>query len=217
VEDLTTRARIRDAAIAQFGVEGFSASVRSIATQAGVSPGLVIHHFGSKDGLRAACDEHVLRVIRDDTTEAICSSTADLFDRLAVAEEHAPLLAYVAQTLLAGGTLAVTFLEHMVTTAEAYLEAAVAAGTIRPSNDPRARARYLVMASVGALLLHLRLNPPVDGSFGTALRSVADVTVLPVLELYTEGLLTSRNMLDSYLMYVSDSPAGTDDHHRAGA
>ncbi len=60
-EDLTTRARIRDAAVLRFGREGFGASVRTVAADAGVSPGLVIHHFGSKDGLRAACDEYVLR------------------------------------------------------------------------------------------------------------------------------------------------------------
>ena len=34
--------------------------MRQIAAAAGVSPGLVIHHFGSKDGLREAVDAHVL-------------------------------------------------------------------------------------------------------------------------------------------------------------
>ncbi len=48
-----------------FGTEGFAASVRAVATRAEVSRGLLNHHFGSKDGLRAACDEHVLRVIRE--------------------------------------------------------------------------------------------------------------------------------------------------------
>ena len=64
-EDLTARARIRDAAVARFGRDGFRAPVRAIAEDAGVSAALVIHHFGSKDALRAECDEHVLRVIRD--------------------------------------------------------------------------------------------------------------------------------------------------------
>ncbi len=52
-EDLTARARIRDAALAQFAEYGFDrATVRGIAGAAGVSPGLVRHHFGSKNGLR---------------------------------------------------------------------------------------------------------------------------------------------------------------------
>jgi AcrR family transcriptional regulator len=59
--DLTARARIRDAAIELFadrGIEG--ATIRDIAQRAGVSSGLLRHHFGSKEGLRDACDEYVL-------------------------------------------------------------------------------------------------------------------------------------------------------------
>ena len=58
--DLTARARIREAAIDLFadrGVEG--ATIRDIAQKAGVSSGLLRHHFGSKEGLRDACDEYV--------------------------------------------------------------------------------------------------------------------------------------------------------------
>lgn len=65
VEDLNTRARIRDAAMAEFGDKGFKgATMKSIAAAAGVSVGLVQHHFGTKDGLRAACDERVLDMVR---------------------------------------------------------------------------------------------------------------------------------------------------------
>lgn len=38
--------------------------MKSIAAAAGVSVGLVQHHFGTKDGVRAACDERVLDLIR---------------------------------------------------------------------------------------------------------------------------------------------------------
>jgi len=31
--------------------------------------------------------------------------------------------------------------------------------------------------------------------------------ILPVLELFTEGLLTTRQMLDHYLNYVGDPPS----------
>lgn len=62
--DLTARARIRDAAITLFadkGIEG--GTIRDIAQAAGVSSGLLRHHFGSKEGLRDACDEFVLHEI----------------------------------------------------------------------------------------------------------------------------------------------------------
>lgn len=59
--DLTARARIRDAAIEMFAERGIGpATIRDIAERAGVSSGLLRHHFGSKDGLREACDEYAM-------------------------------------------------------------------------------------------------------------------------------------------------------------
>nr|WP_221377044.1 TetR/AcrR family transcriptional regulator [Actinoplanes polyasparticus] len=59
--DLTARARIRDAAIELFAERGIDgATIRDIAQQADVSSGLLRHHFGSKEGLRDACDEWAL-------------------------------------------------------------------------------------------------------------------------------------------------------------
>ena len=54
-DDRTVRARVRDAAIdliAAGGVEALTA--RAVAERAGVSPGSVIHNFGSMEGLRRA-------------------------------------------------------------------------------------------------------------------------------------------------------------------
>lgn len=68
-QDLTARARIRDEALRLFGQRGYrGTSIRDLAEVAGVSPGLVQHHFGSKAGLREACDTHVLEVL-DRTAE----------------------------------------------------------------------------------------------------------------------------------------------------
>ena len=59
-EDLTARARIREAALMHFAEEGYErATVRAIARSAGVSPGLLRHHYGSKEELRTACDDYV--------------------------------------------------------------------------------------------------------------------------------------------------------------
>lgn len=63
-EDLTARARIRDAAMGQFAEHGFrDATMQRIADAADVSTGLVQHHFGTKEGLRRACDDAVLHVL----------------------------------------------------------------------------------------------------------------------------------------------------------
>lgn len=208
-DDRTTRARVRDAAVARFGRDGFGASVRVIAADAGVSPGLVIHHFGSKDALRAECDEHVLRRIRESKSEALTAAgPSGLLAALAAVDEQAPLAAYAVQALLAGGALAESFVEHMIVDTVDYLEDAVAAGVVRPSRDPAARARYLVLANLGALLVYLRLHPPVDGDLGRSVRELSAEITLPALELYTEGLLVERTMLDAYLAYVPDPPQG---------
>ena len=177
--------------------------VRTIAQDAGVSPALVIHHFGTKDALRAACDEHVLRQIGEAENDSVVrGSPGDMLAQLAAVEQYAPATGYVVQALLAGGHLSQAFLERLVHDTEQYLQEGVEAGRIRPSRDPAARARYLVYVGMGALVMHLRLQPPADGDLGPALRSYADAVALPALELYTDGLLTDRTMLDAYL----DSP-----------
>jgi hypothetical protein len=150
----------------------------------------------------------VLATIRAaERTSVLGAAPADLLAQLATVEQHAPAAGYVVQSLLAGGALADAFLDALVTDAERYLADAVEAGTIRPSRDPAARARYLVHLGVGALLVHLRRHPPLDGDLAAALRHYADTSTLPALELYTEGLLTDRGLLDAYLADRGDPPA----------
>lgn len=209
-EDLTARARIRDAAIHRFAVEGFSASVRSVAADAGVSAGLVMHHFGSKDKLRAECDAQVLVTIRRLKQEnvEIVASGQSFFQRFAAAEENAPLVGYILRSMQDGSPLAREFIDHMVTDAVGYTRDGVAAGVIRPSRDDVARARYLTLSSLGALLLEVTLSPPADPADLVAIvRNYLTSSYLPMMELFTEGFLTSRRMLDDYLLYVSDPPS----------
>src|ERR1700730_13052359 len=109
VDDLTAAARIRDAALAQFGEHGFAVGRRSIAEGAGVSAALVIHHFGSKVGLRKACDDYVAEEIRSGKSEAMRSSDpATWCSAMAEIEEYAPLMAYLVRTMQSGGELAKT-------------------------------------------------------------------------------------------------------------
>lgn len=208
--DLTARARIRDAAISRFAVEGFGASVRAIASDAGVSAGLVMHHFGSKDKLRTECDAHLLATIgrlkRENVAEAAAGHS--LFHRFAAVEENAPVVGYVLRSMQDGSALAQEFIGHMVDDAVGYTQDGVAAGVIVPSRDEAARARYLTLSSLGALLLEVTLNPPSDPSDLVGIvRGYFTKSYLPMMELFTEGFLTSRRMLDDYLLYVSDPPS----------
>jgi AcrR family transcriptional regulator len=206
----STVERIRNAAILRYGRDGFAVGLRAVAADAGVTAGLVVHHFGSKDGLRRACDEHVLGVIRSEKLKATTGGPASAIAQLAEVEEYAPMALYSLRSLQAGGELATEFMEQMSRDAEEYLKAGVESGLIRPSRDPAARARYLVMQAMGSLLLWISLHPgfrEVD-DFRKELRQVSDQITLPALELFSEGLFVDRKMLDEYLMYVCDPPAG---------
>ncbi|WNB86522.1 TetR family transcriptional regulator [Cellulomonas sp. ATA003] len=215
-DDLTTRARIRDAAVARFGRDGFATPLRTIAADAGVSAGLVIHHFGTKDGLRAECDAQVLADIRHAKHESLAQGGGGRFlEYLATAEQFAPTFGYVLRSLQHGGPLAKAFVDHMVDDAVEYVGAGVAAGVIVPSRDERARARYLVLSSLGATLLQAALDPPADpADLAGVLRRHFDAIALPALELHTEGFLTTRRMLEDYLDYVSDPPGARDEDAR---
>ena len=58
--DLTAVAAIRIAAMGLFAERGYAeVTVRQIASAAGVSPALVIHHYGSKENLRSVLEERV--------------------------------------------------------------------------------------------------------------------------------------------------------------
>jgi AcrR family transcriptional regulator len=155
-DDRSTPARIRDAAIACFAEAGVDAtSVRRVAETAEVSPALVIHHFGSKDALRSACDQHVAAVIRARKSAAVQAGPG--LDPVAALRDQGdgpPLLAYLARTLTDGSPHVTELLDELVTDAVAYTAEAEASGMLRPSADPHARAAVLLLWSLGAVVLH---------------------------------------------------------------
>jgi TetR/AcrR family transcriptional regulator, regulator of cefoperazone and chloramphenicol sensitivity len=199
VDDLTAAARIRDAAIEQFGQHGFDVGLRAIAKTAGVSAALVIHHFGSKEGLRRACDEFIAESVRASKTESMQNSDpAAWFAQLAEIESFAPSMAYLVRSLQTGGELAKSLWRTMIDNAEQYMEEGVRAGTIKPSPDPKARARFLAMTGGGAILLYLQMHEnPSD--IRAVLHDYAQDMVLPALEVYTHGLMTDTTMYDAFV------------------
>ena len=157
VDDLTASARIRDAAIKLWGEQGYGASVRSIADAAGVSPGLVIHHYGSKDGLRQAVDEYLLEYIRSEKSRTITSNDPQVWlDALDEVEPFAPMVRYLLHSVQSGGEPGRAFLQRSVDDAEQYLEDGVRAGTIKPSRDPKARALWISLNGLGSLAIYVQ-------------------------------------------------------------
>ncbi|WP_458108900.1 TetR/AcrR family transcriptional regulator [Arthrobacter sp. R3-55] len=202
-EDLTTRARIRDAAIGLFGRDGFArATVRAVATLAGVSPGLVIHHFGSKEGLRAACDQHVLaQTASQGLGKTHPGSTRQLIqDYLNHPEQYAQEIAYIRQALGDESEAGDAFFDAVVSQTEDIINAGIAAGTIRKFDDVRSTAVVIASNSLSILMLgrHLsrtlgEVSPEPHGIGPGLLRQLT----LPALEIYTHGFYTDSRFLDA--------------------
>jgi AcrR family transcriptional regulator len=198
-EDRTAAARIRDAAVDQWGRNGFTVGLRSIAEAAGVSAALVIHHFGSKEGLRKACDDYIAEEVRQAKSESLrTADPADWLGAVAEIEEYAPMTAYLVRSMQSGSELAKSFWQRMIDNAEQYLEEGVRAGTLKPSRDPKARAKFLGMINGGGLLLYLQMhdNP---GDLRAVLRDYGEEMMLPALELFSNGLMTDSTMYDAFL------------------
>jgi AcrR family transcriptional regulator len=142
-EDLTARARIRDAAVRRFGSDGFAGTpVRRIATDARVSAALVVHHFGSKQGLVDACDGHAMAVAR-----AAQRRGGDV-------DGSGPVLRYLVRAMVERPESTVAMFDEMV----AETERTLAEGGARPSGDPRLRAAVLVSMELGGLALRTQLS-----------------------------------------------------------
>ncbi len=158
-DDRTTAARIRDAAIECFAEAGVAAtSIRTIAARANVSPALVIHHYGSKEDLRVACDEHVAAIIRDVKSKAMAAGASfDPIAALARQSEGPPANKYLARTLVDGSTHVAELVDEIVEDALAYTEIGVQSGMMKPTQYPRERAAILTIWALGGLVLHEHL------------------------------------------------------------
>ena len=198
-DDRTAVARIRDAAIDQWGQHGFNVGLRSIAEAAGVSAALVIHHFGSKEGLRKACDDYIAEEIRSGKAASMQTrNPADWFAQMAEVESYAPLMAYLVRSMQSGSDLAKMLWRKMIDDAEHYLDEGVQNGVLTPSRDPRARAKYLGITGGGSFFLYLQMHDnPTD--LRAVLRDYTEEMMLPALELYTHGLMTDSTMYDAFL------------------
>lgn len=189
--DRTARARIRDAAIAEFGARGVAAtSLKVIATAAGVSQPLIVHHFGSKQGLRRACDEHVAATIRASKLAAVSQGPG--LDPLAALRDRpgamSTMMRYLARTLGDGSPEVATVIDEMVEDAVEYMEEGVRSGMMKPSRHPRERAAILVLWSLGLMTLHEHVERLLGVDIGGEPSQLGPY-LLPVVEMFEQGVV----------------------------
>lgn len=163
--DLTARATIRNAALRLFAERGPDAvTVREIATQAGVSPALVLHHFGSKDGLRAEVDAfaaHAFDAILEATpTDELAELLTGGSARGSLAEAFArgfppgsPLPAYLRRLLLTNDPAGAALFGRWYAATRRLLDVLVEMGVARPSEDPDVRAAFFLVNDLALIVL----------------------------------------------------------------
>lgn len=139
------------------GVAGVS--IRDVAAAAGVSSSLVMHHFRSKEGLKAAVDARVTNTMIDlldqfETGAETGSTPSSLAGVMADLLETDPQLpGYLRRLLIDGGAAAQRLFRVLFDATVDTLTALEAAGIARPTADLPVRAAFLLVNDLAGILL----------------------------------------------------------------
>lgn len=197
-DDLDLRARLLDAAAAQFartGIEG--SSLRSIASAAGVTPAMLHYYFGDKARLtRALVDERLMSAMQPlrerlepmgDDPIALVTAFAEGVAEVVARHPWLPPL-WVREVLCEGGTLREVVFRQVVPMLPQWLAgrfaAAQAAGRMNPALDPR-----LMVVSLVGLTMFPAAAAPVWKQAMDAEPLRADAMLKHTLALLTSGMV----------------------------
>lgn len=172
-DELSSVERIRNAALACFATHGTSAtSLRAVAAAAGVSLGLVQHHFATKAGLIKAVDDHVLEVMVATVSRPIpgppaADSIAEIGNRVVRFIREQPVVVdYVARALVNGSPLGNIVFDRLAALGAERWEQRRANGETRPGLDMTWAALNALVLALGTLILrgHIErhLSEPFD-------------------------------------------------------
>lgn len=125
-------------AFATGGIE--ATSLREVAKTARVSPALVVHHFGGKEGLVAAVDEAALREFGAAYDSEEPATGPDLLRRraeqtAAVMRERPDVCAYLGRALVEGTPGSAALFRLMIDGGRAEIDALAARGALRQDAD----------------------------------------------------------------------------------
>ncbi len=196
-DDRTARAVIRDEALRLFAANGPErVTVRQIAAAAGVSPALVVHHFGSKEGLREAVDQYVVDLFDTMLTQMAGEGAPPLSDPGATASlsemlarhlpPDSPVPGYLRHLLLTESEAGRRLFRQLHEISQVTLRALAAGGMASPGADPPVRAAFLLVNDLALLLLRDRIHDVlgVDPLSADGMRRWAS----EALAVYTTGL-----------------------------
>lgn len=165
--------RIRDAALKCFADRGTSAtSLRAVAAEAGVSLGLVQHHFDTKANLVKAVDDHVLGVMNAAITQRIpeppADTITDMGDRVtALVAAEPDVVAYVVRALTDGSSLGRQVFDSLAAIGAERWKARRDLGLTRPDLDPTWGALNPLVLALGAWILRDHIERHLPAPFDT--------------------------------------------------
>ena len=170
--DLTGLARIRNAALEGFARNGVRAtSLRDVAKAAGVSPGLVQHHFATKDALVRAVNDYVVAIAADafsdlPETGSPLEVQKELGDRVTafVAEQPTALL-YVARSAADGDETTLRIFDAFVEIARGLWQRLADHGVLRRDADVTWSALHGVVLVLGTVLFREAIDRHLPESF----------------------------------------------------
>lgn len=174
--ELSNAERIRAAALRCFATQGISAtSMRTIADAAGVSVGLVQHHFGNKAGLVAAVDRCVLHVFAEALESnplPVPAAPTDDFNSLGgrfskLIHDHPDVVDYVGHALIEGNNIGAVIFDGLLKISARQRDNFAAAGLTRPDLDPDWAALNPLMLRLGPIMLRSHIARHIDGAFST--------------------------------------------------
>jgi AcrR family transcriptional regulator len=163
--------RIRRAALKSFATHGTSATtLRSVAAAAGVSLGLVQHHFATKAGLIKAVDDYVLSVVIDVVAQPVSKpprdSIADMGSRVTtLVLEHPDVVDYFGRALIDGSQLGTTIWDTLAAFGTARWNQRKENGEARADIDVTWAALNSLVLALGTLIVRSHIERQVPGAF----------------------------------------------------
>lgn len=165
--------RIRNAALPILAERGIEAtSLRTIAKAAGVSLGLVQHHFHTKANLVQAVDEYVLGALAEILAGPLPSAPQDPVSEVAqrvktLMAEHVELTDYLCRALVENTPTGVRIFDNLTEICAGHWEELAAQGLTQPELDPLWIVLSPMTLVLGSFLLRSHLSRQLPESLTT--------------------------------------------------
>lgn len=171
-DELKKLERIRQAALKSFATKGASGtSLRSVAADAGVSLGLVQHHFETKAGLIKAVDDYVMGVVIAVVAQPVTAphakdSIADMGSRVTtLLLEHPDVVDYFGRALIDGSQLGITIWDTLAAFGMARWTTRKESGEARDDIDVTWAALNSLVLALGTLIVRGHIERQIPDAF----------------------------------------------------